>query len=197
MKRKAIALIIIIGVLVMVFLIGKGCLNGGYELVLVKKEETGEGDRPEEVSKTQSENFTGATVSGSFSVCVRKVIPDYCFDEVTPNVAVVTEFQSQPFTIFVGEKIGSQLKNDEIYVFTIKPITVDYSKEYLAGLNLSSLVWELPGFEIVDFRLANENETGTDSIHLTIENGKREKNSDAILEDRVISYKNYDTLGLE
>ena len=109
------------------------------------------------------------TVSGAFTVGVRDVIPDYCFDDVTPNIAVVTEFQSYPFTIFVGEEIGRQLKVGEVYVFTIEPIVVESSKEYLEKLNLSSLVWELPDFEITDFRLANENELGLESLRLTIE----------------------------
>lgn len=109
------------------------------------------------------------TVSGSFTVNVRDVIPDYCFDDTTPNVAVVTEFQSYPFTIFVGEEIGKQLEVGKNYVFTIKPIIVDETKEYLKGMYLSSLVWELPEFEITEFRLANEDELGLDSLRLTIE----------------------------
>lgn len=118
-------------------------------------------DKTKELITTEQEemntqpNDIKTTVSGSFTVGVRDVIPDYCSDNVTPNVAVVTEFQSYPFTIFVGEEIGSQLEAGEIYVFTIKPIVVDYPKEYLEGMNLSSLVWELPDFEITDFRLDN------------------------------------------
>lgn len=114
-------------------------------------------------------NDIKTTVSGSFTVGVRDVIPDYCLDDVTPSVAVVTEFQSYPFTIFVGEEIGSQLEVGEVYVFTIKPMVVDYSKDYLESLNLSSLVWELPDFEITDFRLADEDELGLESLCLTIE----------------------------
>ena len=132
-------------------------------------------DKTKELITTEQEemntqpNDIKTTVCGSFTVGVRDVIPDYCSDNVTPNVAVVTEFQSYPFTIFVGEEIGSQLEAGEIYVFTIKPIVVDYPKEYLEGMKLSSLVWELPDFEITDFRLANENELGLESLCLTIE----------------------------
>ena len=126
------------------------------------------------VSEEQEENDAQpsdieTTVSGSFTVSVRDIIPDYCVDDVTPNVAVVTEFQSYPFTIFVGEEIGSQLAVGEVYVFTIKPMTVKYSKDYLESMSLSSLVWELPEFEITDFRLANEDELGLESLSLTIE----------------------------
>lgn len=115
------------------------------------------------------ENTIQSTVSGSFTVSVRSVIPDYCYDDKTPTVAVVTEFQSYPFTMYVGEEIAEQLEPDNTYVFTIKPMVVDYSKEYLEQLNLSSFVWEFPDFEITDFRLANEEELGMSSLSLTIE----------------------------
>ena len=114
-------------------------------------------------------NSMETTVRGSFTVYVRDVIPDYCMDDVTPTVAVVTEFQSYPFTIFVGEEIGSQLEIGKNYIFTIKPIAVNIAKEDLKSMNLSSLVWELPDFEITEFRLATENEIGLDSLHLMIE----------------------------
>lgn len=107
------------------------------------------------------------TISGSFTVDVRSVIPDYCGDSITPTVAVVTQFQSYPFTMEVGEEIGRQLVPGEVYVFTIKPINVNYSKETLEKMELSSLVWELPEFEITDFRLAEESELGLDSLWLT------------------------------
>ena len=114
-------------------------------------------------------NVEKTTVSGSFTVCVRDVIPDYCMDDVTKNVAVVTEFQSNPFTVYVGEEIANQLEIGQNYVFTINPIEVDEAKEDLEEMSLSSLVWELPEFEITDFRLANENELGLESLTLTIE----------------------------
>ncbi|MBQ5675909.1 MAG: hypothetical protein IIV45_12700 [Lachnospiraceae bacterium] len=114
-------------------------------------------------------NVEKTTVSGSFTVCVRDVIPDYCMDDVTKNVAVVTEFQSNPFTVYVGEEIANQLEMGQNYVYTINPIKVDEAKEDLEEMSLSSLVWELPEFEITDFRLANENELGLESLTLTIE----------------------------
>ena len=41
------------------------------------------------------ENTSRTTVSGEFTEEVRDVIPDYCFDDVTSCVALVTEFQSK------------------------------------------------------------------------------------------------------
>lgn len=108
-------------------------------------------------------------VRGSFTVSVRDVIPDYCLDDTTPTVAVVTQYQDNPFTMYVGEEIGRQLEIGKTYVFTIEPREVDYSKEVLKSLSLASLVWEIPRFKIVEFRVAEENETGLASLNLTIE----------------------------
>ena len=158
--KKSISLLLLIGATIVI----GACSNQNAEL---NKTETGVLVE-QEILDTQASNIE-TTVRGSFTVCVRDIIPDYCFDDVTPNVAVVTEFQSYPFTIFVGEEIGSQLEIGKVYVFTIKPIVVGYAKEHLEGMKLSSLVWELSGFEITDFRLANEDEIGLDSLYLTIE----------------------------
>ena len=106
-------------------------------------------------------------VSGSFTVGVRDVMPDYVLDSWTPNVAIVTEFQGYPFTLLVREEIGAKLQSGEQYVFTIEPIVVDYSVEELKQMELSSLVWELPGFYITDARLAEEGECGLSSLQLT------------------------------
>ena len=108
-------------------------------------------------------------VRGSFTVSVRDVIPDYCLDDTTPTVAVVTQYQDNPFTMYVGEEIGRQLEIGKTYVFTIEPREVDYSQEVLMSLSLASLVWEIPGFKIVEYRLAEENETGLASLNLSIE----------------------------
>lgn len=109
-----------------------------------------------------------ATISGSFTAQVRGVIPDYVVDE-KPRIAIVTEFQGFPFLLHVGPEIGKQLVEGEIYVFTIEPVSVDFSKEDLKGASLFMLAKELPGFVITDFRLANEDEIGLDSLYPTIE----------------------------
>ena len=156
-------LILLFGLIGIIMVIG-ACGNQDTEQ---NKNET-EVSEEQKIIYTQPSN-TKTTVSGSFTVGVRDVIPDYCFDDVTPNVAVVTEFQSYPFTMYVGEEIGKQLEIGQVYVFTIEPIEVEFSKEYLEKMELSSLVWDLPGFEIKEFRLANENELGLNSLRLTIE----------------------------
>ncbi len=110
------------------------------------------------------------TISGSFTVCVRDVIPNYVFDNTTPSVAIVTQFQCPPFTLDVGPDIAGKLKTDELYVFTIETFTVDYpDKEFIKQMDISSLENEFRDFRITDFRLAEEDETGMNSLCLTIE----------------------------
>lgn len=121
----------------------------------------------QENGNTQIEKKT--TISGSFTVIVRDVIPDYTLYDDVPTVAVVTEFQGGPFTLYVGEEIGRQLKKDETYVFTIQPFEVDETKEEIQFKTLASIVQEYDAkFTVVDFRLAEEHETGVDSLNLTI-----------------------------
>lgn len=120
-----------------------------------------------EVEIIKEEDTSRTIISGEFTVGVRDVIPDYCFDDVTPCVALVTEFQSYPFTIYVGEEIGSQLQKENQYVFSIEPIEVNYSIEELQKMNLSSLVWEIGELKITGFRLAKEEELGLSSLQLT------------------------------
>lgn len=120
-----------------------------------------------EVDVAIEEATSRTTISGEFTVGVRDVIPNYCFDDVTPCVALVTEFQSYPFTIYVGEEIGSQLKKGNQYVFSIEPIEVNYSVEELQKMNLSSLVWEIGELKITGFRLAKEEELGLSSLQLS------------------------------
>ena len=114
----------------------------------------------------ENEEMVKTLVSGEFTVGVRDVIPDYCLDDVTPSVAVVTEFQSYPFTIFVGQEIGSQLEIGKQYVFSIQPFEVEYSVEELQEMALSSIAWDLSGFRITGCRLATEEEMGLESKQL-------------------------------
>lgn len=111
------------------------------------------------------------TIGGSFTATVRDVIPDYCLDDTTPLVAVVTEFQSQPFTVYVGEELGKKLleeQNGQPLVFTVTPLTVDRSREEVQKLSTASLLREF-NLQITDCRPAEDGELGLESLHLTIE----------------------------
>lgn len=111
------------------------------------------------------------TIGGSFTATVRDVIPDYCLDDTTPLVAVVTEFQSQPFTVYVGEELGKKLleeQNGQPLVFTVTPLTVDRSREEVKKLSTASLLREF-NLQITDCRPTEDGELGLESLHLTIE----------------------------
>lgn len=126
-----------------------------------------------DASKKNDTNRT--VISGEFTVGVRDVIPDYCYDQVTPCVALVTRYQSYPFTVFVGNELGAQLKEElktqsegrKPYIFRIEPVVVNYSVEELEKMRLSSLVWEISDLKITGFRLAEESELGMNSLNLT------------------------------
>lgn len=70
--------------------------------------------------KSTSNEKEQAKITGDFVVIVRDIIPDYCLDNTTPTVAVVTLFQDSPFTIYVGEEMASQLEINEFYSFKIE-----------------------------------------------------------------------------
>lgn len=122
-------------------------------------------------SEQMNEDNT-CTISGSFTVYVRDVMPDYIEDDTTPNIAVVTEFQESPFTVYVGEKIGKELIANQnatnAYVFTIEPICVKGNKDDIQNMKLSSIVWEYP-IKITECRVAKEDEIGMDSLQLSFE----------------------------
>ena len=114
-------------------------------------------------------NQETSTISGSFAVYVQDMLPDYVVDDFSPNVAYVTEFQHESFALYVGEKIGKQLEKGKAYVFTIEPVVVNCSKDFLESLDLSQLVSLVPYTAIKDFRLATDDEIGLESLRLTVE----------------------------
>lgn len=114
-------------------------------------------------------NQETSTISGSFAVYVQDMLPDYVVDDFSPNVAYVTEFQHESFALYVGGEIGKQLEKGKAYVFTIDPVVVNCSKEFLESLDLSQLVSLVPYTAIKDFRLATDDEIGLESLRLTVE----------------------------
>lgn len=123
----------------------------------------------------QQENGTesmGKTVhlklTGSFAATVREVIPDYCLDDVTPTVAVVTCFQDAPFTLYVGEEKASQLTVGEQYVFEIEETDIGEMPLDMPERYPASPETVIPMFhvKIAEIRPAKEEEWGIDAIHL-------------------------------
>lgn len=120
------------------------------------------------LTAAEKETAESVTISGSFTATVRDVIPDYCYDNTTLSVAVVTCYQDGPFALFVGEELAATLKVGEIYVFEIQEKTVQGITEALYDHDPKAAV---PHFNlrISSVRLAEEGDYGVISSHLTYE----------------------------
>ena len=110
------------------------------------------------------------TVRGTFAARVRDLIPDYVLDSDTPRVAVVTLFQSGPFTLQVGD-LAQELEIGGTYVFEIEPredleITAE---EYEGGAPFADEAISRYGLRIAGFRAAREDEFGLDSSRIVFE----------------------------
>ena len=159
MKKSIVGALLFMITMALVACAGKGSVATSPNTVVL-----------DETKNVEVENDTvEVKVSGSFTVCVREMIPDYVLDDFTPSVAIVTEFQDYPFALYVGGEIGGQLKPGENYVFTIEPTTSMFAKEDLDKLNTWSLLGVLERVHITEFRLATEDEIGLDSLRLTVE----------------------------
>lgn len=100
-------------------------------------------------------------IGGEFTATVRELIPDYTLDAETPNVAVVTQFQDGPFTIFVGE-LAAELEVGKTYNFAIVPEEdVEVTQEvYAAGVPSPEVAIPLYRLRIAGASLAGEEDTG-------------------------------------
>ena len=100
------------------------------------------------------------TVSGSFTASLKKLLPYYGVDDRN-CLAVVFEFQGQPFLINLMNIDTDSLELDKTYVFTVEPKTFDgyiyHTNEIVQYLN------------IVDCRPAEGNESGLESLQLEID----------------------------
>ncbi len=128
----------------------------------------------EELQKQQEKSPGTVTVkvTGEFTATVRSLIPDYETDDETPRMAVVTLFQSTPFTIYTGE-LTKHLEAGETYVFEVEMSRYDIiaRKEYESGTLLKPEVvfFMYPSLYISNFRPAEESDWGLDSVHLAYE----------------------------
>lgn len=109
-------------------------------------------------------------IEGSFTVTVRELIPDYCYDESTLNCAVVTYFQDEPFIIYVGNDASEILEVGKQYTFTIQPKSIGEIEESLVGKELTYL--EAQAFygriDFENIKEATEDELGLGGSNITI-----------------------------
>ena len=113
-------------------------------------------------------SMVSVRIGGSFTATVRSLIPDYVTDSTTPQVAVVTLFQSGPFALHVGD-LAEQLEPGMSYVFTVEEKQVEMTgAEYAEGAGFAEEMISRYRLRISDVRLAEENETGLDADNLVM-----------------------------
>jgi len=108
-------------------------------------------------------------LKGTFTATVRTLSPDYVSDDTTPLMAVVTLFQSTPFTIYTGN-FTEQLEAGETYVFEIEEQVVEIPlSEYEIGCPDPEVVIPQYNLRLSGFRESVESDWGLDSVHLVYE----------------------------
>ncbi len=126
---------------------------------------------PEAVPEDIPDTVT-VKVKGDFTATVRSLVPDYVTDGETPRMAVVTLFQSGPFTIDTMD-LTQFLEEGETYVFEVGMSDYDIitGQEYESGslLNPEVVFSMYPSLYISNFRPAEEEDCGLDSVHLEYE----------------------------
>lgn len=106
---------------------GDTVARSDYEAVCAERDQLAS-----ELAQATAEN-AHAQVEGAFRATVRGVIPDYVLDETTPQIAILTTFQSGPFLATVGEA-ADQLEVGESYIFQITAADIgEIGAEELAG----------------------------------------------------------------
>ena len=112
----------------------------------------------------ESTKLVTATISGHFTAHVRSTLPDYCFDDTTPMMAVVTCFQSPPFTLFLGDELTSQIEVGEAYVFEIEEENIELTQQQYDRYPPSpEVAVPLYGLRISSIRPAEEDDLGLNS----------------------------------
>ncbi len=127
--KKMIALIL--AVLMAAALAGCGSAAGELEALRQQNETLlaeNEQLKSQLAQLQQPEAPKKGVISGSFVATVRKLIPDYVYDDTTPMSVLVTQFQDTPFTILLGPDLIGQVEEGKTYEFTISDTEVDLTR---------------------------------------------------------------------
>jgi hypothetical protein len=135
-----------------------------YQRVVKEKEEL-------EQALLEKDEYIDVRVYGEFTATVRSFIPSYTLDYWTPLVAVLTIFQSGPFTVQMTEELISELDVGKTYRFKIEDRILDENYQ----ITTSILERGTPSIEVLfseynltieSFREPQENELGLESVNL-------------------------------
>lgn len=121
----------------------------------------------EDAPDAAPEDTVRVNISGEFTATVRELIPDYTLDAETPQVAVVTQFQDGPFTLFVGE-LAAELEVGGTYNFAVVPAEgVEISpQDYAAGVPSPEVSIPLYHLRISGASVAGEEDRGLEGRSL-------------------------------
>lgn len=154
----------IIFIILVLFIFGvTGCKNSGMPIDSSLNVE-------HETSKDNiEEKMVNAWLTGSFTVTVRELLPDYVFDGTTICCAVVTYFQDGPFIMYIGEE-ASELEVGEQYTFTIKNQPIGEVSMNDIGKEITYLEAQVnyQRVNIASFRKATGNELGLGGSNIKI-----------------------------
>lgn len=119
----------------------------------------------------EKEECVDVRLYGEFTATVRSFIPSYTLDDSTPLVAVLTVFQSGPFTVPMTEELISELDVGETYRFKIEDRILGETYRITTSIlergvpPIGALFYEY-NLTIESFRKPNENELGLESVNL-------------------------------
>lgn len=123
----------------------------------------------EELSGTTAE-LQEVKISGKFSATVRKLTPDYTYDETTIRAVLLQGFQMTPTFITTEPDTLKSLKEGEIYTFVLKEQTAYFDPTELwddGSFSIDALAGKHIEFETV--RAPQDGEVGLDTDRLHYE----------------------------
>lgn len=117
---------------------------------------------------SDSNGMVKVVLSGGFSATVRSLIPNYAIHPERPLCAVVDLYSSDPFVVYLGDELISQVEEGKTYVFEIERTVVDMSQhEYKQNAGVEALI-PLYNLRITSVRLVNDDEIGISGAVITM-----------------------------
>ena len=120
---------------------------------------------------SEFEDTIDTKITGSFSATVREFSPDYCGDEFTPTVAVLTCYLSGPFMVYIGKENISKFEIGKTYYFEIEDIPIGNltKAEFEKGCSNVEALFVLYNVSFKAIRIAEPAELGLESINIHYE----------------------------
>lgn len=112
-RRGFLFIFIIIYTLFFMSGCGGGVSQEEYDLLLSENEKLS-------IELERERETVDAKVTGAFVATVRHTIPNYTLDNTTPTIAILTEFQLEPFMLHLDEEMTANLDVGKTYYFEVE-----------------------------------------------------------------------------